>query len=152
MAAIRLPDIASEAVFDLLSSITAVTNVVGDRIVNQPFLPMDMATPACMHYAEPGGNGYGSAINPGNLPNTVGLRYVVKFLAAMQSTDEIDEAANAVLQQMAGYIPARAGYAVVAESLEPWPQSLGTGTLVEGGDVYKVSGDFYRIEVFKQGA
>lgn len=148
----RMPEAGSEAVYATLTTIPAVTALVGTRIVNLATWPLDIVFPAAMHYAEPGGGGYGGSIAGGGLPETVGLRYVVRFGSEGESTDAIDAAAEAVLARFsAGPLVSPAGFQVIAEALEPWPQMFSYGVLVEGGDIYRQTGDFYSLEVLRYG-
>lgn len=147
----RMSEIASEAIQTKLLTISAVTGVVGSRIVNRAYVPQDMDLPAVFHYAEPGGGGYDSTINAGFLPSSLTLRYVVRLICQGESTDPIDDAADAILAAFSGQLAAQAGYAVNVWPVEPWPQSFGVGGLVEGGTVYSETGDFYTVEVLKTG-
>ena len=150
----RLPEIGSRAVYDTIKTLTAVTNLVGTRIANLSTWPQDVTFPACMHYAEPGGEGYNqSAINTQGLPIEVSLRYVVRFGTWGESTDEIDAAADAVMQRFALGAPliSPATYTVYSSPLEPWPQMFSFGVLVEGGNIYRQTGDFYELKVLKTG-
>lgn len=150
----RLPEIGSQAVYDTIKALSAVTDLVGTRIANLSTWPQDVAFPACMHYAEPGGEGYAQgSINTQGLPIEVSLRYVVRFGTWGESTDEIDAAADAVMQRFAIGAPlvSPATYTVIADPLEPWPQMFSFGVLVEGGEIYRQTGDFYDIRVLKTG-
>ncbi len=48
-------------------------------------------------------------------------------------------------------LPTVTGYQVSIWPIEPWPQSLGVGTIEEGGQAYSETGDFYTVEVLKGG-
>lgn len=120
-------------------------------MVNRAYLPADMPFPALLHYAEPGGLGYDSTINQGYLPSAATLRYVVRLVCFGESTDPIDDAADAILQAFSGMLPAPTGFGVTIFPIEPWPQSLGVGTIEEGGQAYSETGDFYTVEILKYG-
>jgi hypothetical protein len=150
----RMQEIGSQAVYDTLQTLTAVTDLVGTRIVNMSFWPQDVEFPACMHYAEPGGRGYArGAINVQGIPIELEMRYVIRFGTWGESTDAIDTAADAVVQRFSLGAPliAPAGYTVESTLLEPWPQQFSLGALVEGGEIYRQVGDYYAINVLRTG-
>jgi hypothetical protein len=150
----RMPEIASQAVYDTLKSITAVTNLVGERIINLATVPQDIEYPAILHYAEPGGDGYTGSINAASLPERVNMRYVVRVLDLPgESSDAIDAAADAVIVRFSGnWLVSPAGYIVEADALEPWPQMFSYGVNEDGGVIYRQTGDFYAIDVLRTGA
>lgn len=148
----RMGEIGSQAVYATLQTVPALTDLVGSCITNRPFAAEELAYPFCLHYAEPGGAGYGAALNSLRLPDTLVLRYVVRLICEGESTDPIDPAADAILQRFSqGYLVSPVGYQVIARPLEPWPQILGAGAIEEGGVIYSETGDFYELEILRTG-
>jgi hypothetical protein len=149
----RMPEIASQAVYDTLSAMTVVTDLVADRIVNLATLPQDVSFPAIMHYAEPGGSGYAGAVNSFGRPEAVGLRYVVRVADLPgESSDAIDLVADAIADRFANAgLISPAGYFVEADLVEPWPQMFSYGVNEDGGVIYRQTGDYYAINVIRTG-
>lgn len=149
----RMPEIASQAVYDTLKAMSAVTNLVGTRIVNLATIPQDVALPALMHYAEPGGNGYTGSINSFGRPERVNLRYVIRVADEPgESSDAIDTVADAIFARFSnGWLVAPSGYTVEADPIEPWPQMFSYGVNEDGGVIYRQTGDYYAIDVLRTG-
>ena len=147
----RMEEAGPAAVSAALLSMSAVTDVVGDRIFNLPYLPERIARPACFHYSEPGGPGYVRTVSSRGKPHELGLRHVVIFTCEGYSSDPVAEAADAVLAAFCGDLPRVGGYRVTAEQLEPWPQILGSGGVLENGKPYREVGDFYQLNIYRIG-
>jgi hypothetical protein len=148
-----MPEIASQAVYSTLLTIPAVVSLVGDRIVNLATLPQDVDLPAIMHYAEPGGTGYGGSVNNSGKPESLNLRYVVRVADLPgESSDAIDTAADAIFARFSNaWLIAPAGYNVQVDLIEPWPQMFSYGVNEDGGVIYRQTGDYYAIEVITTG-
>lgn len=148
-----LPDeIGSAAIQTALELLTTVTDVVGQRMFNAGFIPQDARYPALLHYSEPGGLGFDDFVSSSSLFATYTMRYVILISCEGESTEQIAPASLAVIQRFKkGYVPCEPGYSVFTKLLDLWPQLLGTGTIEQGGVIYRQMGSFYEVQVNNQG-
>lgn len=145
----RAEDAGATSISQSLLSMSAVTNIVGDRVFNLPFIPQGIERPVCYHWFEPGGPGYRRTIQGRGKPAETGLRWVVLFSCPGYSSDPIADAADAVLDAFCGDLKQVPGFRVTAEQLEPWPQVLGSGALLDTDQPYRAIGDFYQINIYR---
>ncbi len=150
---LTLPQVGSMAVYSTLLTLPGVTDAVVDRILNMPFADELTAYPFLLHHSEPGEKGYSAPISFGHKPEAWVGRYVIRLECEGPSVDPVLGALYAIQERfLAGPLVSPTGYFVTAEPIEPWPQTNGAGSLEDGGIIYSIAGDYYRLEVLNQGA
>ncbi len=150
---LTLPEIGSVAVYETISSIAAVTQTCGLRVLNLPFAPHGTALPFCLHHTEPGLGRFTAPLGAFRAPDTWIGRYVVRLICDGESTEPVLPARYAIQQRfVSGRLIAPEQYFVTATLLEPWPQQMGAGSMEEEGRIYSQLGDYYELEVLNLGA
>lgn len=150
---LTLPEIGSMAVYETLLTIPAVVAATDGQIINRAVAADGEDYPFLLHHNEPGTESYGRALGFGRPPESWRSRYVIRLACEGPSVDPIIGAVYAIQQRfLAGPLIAPPGYFVSAELVDTWPQTNGAGSLEDGGIIYSIAGDYYRLEVLNQGA
>lgn len=145
-------EIVAAAVVAELGGLAAVTDTVGDRLLNSTYVPLDEALPALLTYAEDApytGGPIGSRV-AGPIA-TQDVRQIVRIVCEGRSTDPIHEAAEAQLEHLDGrrirHHARGRGYLLIFTALGEVPLN----TLAEDNVDYRQLGTIYSVEVTRGG-
>lgn len=138
---------AARFAYDQTKNLPAVQAAVGSRIKNLTAVPQGLALPAALHYMETGM--YSGGV--GGDPDSEEVRYVYRFICSGESNQPIKAAAlamfNALKAASGSVVIDGESWFVTFLSFGEWPLT----SLIEGGTMYRQLGNYFTVEVMKQG-